>query len=132
MASRGRPPKAETTEQEPINTEPEGKVEGAGLADQPVNTTAPEGVTLLQCEVVKEVVNSEDLRKMIVSVEQCRNMYNDMNSRVQEIENFRNTSSIEGKIQDITEKYDEILHIVGELKAKFANMEKYVQVPEPK
>jgi hypothetical protein len=84
----------------------------------PVTTTAPQDIKLLQCEVVKEVVNCEDFKKMIAAVEQCRNMFNDMNSRVQEIENFRNTSSIEGKIRDISEKYDEVLQIVGELRAK--------------
>jgi len=121
MAGRGRPPKAESTEQKPV-TEPEGKVEeSAGLAE-PVDTTAPGGVKLLQCEVVKEVINCEDFKKMLASVEQCRNMFNDMNSRVQEIENFRNTSSIEGKIRDISEKYDEVLGIVGQLKAEIQKL----------
>lgn len=107
----------ETVTEMPMTTTTSEPIDHVMVVDQ-VTTTAPQDIKLLQCEVVKEVVNCEDFKKMIAAVEQCRNMFNDMNSRVQEIENFRNTSSIEGKIRDISEKYDEVLQIVGELRAK--------------
>ena len=137
MAGRGRPPKAESTEQKPVSTEPilevkgengesllrvdntDGRTDGGTVV---ISTTAPQDVKLLQCEVVKEVINSKDFLAMIASMQRCNNMYNDMNSRVQEIENFRNTSSIEGKIRDISEKYDEVLGIVGQLKAEIQKL----------
>lgn len=51
------------------------------------------------------------------------NRLKDMDSRVREIENFRNHPSIERKINSLFEKIDEIEHNIGSLKKQVKELQ---------